>query len=133
MSITTLSIQKDATSLTVDGGTAAVHQIDGLDVKNGNHVVDTSEPNFVLRPHGTFKNRPASLQQNGKFSKGVRGVNYTIPYTEADGSISYLVYRGTFDIPPTAPTALITELRNRTAQTVIDSDLDSFYNYGTVN
>jgi hypothetical protein len=132
MALNNISLLKGATGHTITGGVATTYQDDGLEVKSGIHLVDVSEPNFLLRPHGTFKNKPATLQSTGKFSKGVRGVNFTIPFLEADGTVSYPVFRGTFDLPPTMSVAQITEMRRMAAQQILDAEADNFYNFGTI-
>lgn len=132
MPINGMQLLKNATGITVTGGTATTYQDDGLDVKNGLHVVDTTETNFLLRPHGTFKNKAASQLATGKFTKGVRSFNFTIPYAEVDGTISYPVFRATMDLPPTMSVAQILQLRLMAAQTIMDAELDNYYLYGTV-
>lgn len=129
--LSNVSLQKGATGHTIVGGVATAHQDDGLDVKSGVHVVDITESNFLLRPHGTFKNKPASLQGNGKFSKGIRSFNYTIPYLEPDGTVSYPVFRGSFDFPPTMTVAQILQMRLMSAQMILAAGTDNFHNFGT--
>lgn len=131
--LTNISLLKGATGHTIVGGVATAHQDDGLDVKSGIHIVDTSEPNFLLRPHGTYKNKPATLQNTGKFSKGVRSFNYTIPLLEADGTVSYPVFRGSMDLPPTMTVAQISQLRLMASQMILDAEADNYFNYGTIN
>lgn len=132
MAINNISLLKAATGITVTGGSATTYQNDGLDVKNGIHVVDTSETNFLIRPHATFKNKAAAAQPGGKFSKGVRSFNFTIPFAEADGTISYPVFRGTMDLPPTMSVAQILQLRLMATQIIMDSELDNYFVYGTI-
>lgn len=131
MSISDLNLQKGATGITITGGTATAYQNDGLDVKNGIHVVDTTEANFLLRQHATFKNKAATLQSSGSYSKGIRNFNYTIPYAETDGSISYAVFRGQMDLPATVATAVVLQLRLMATQQIMDAQLDNFHVYGT--
>lgn len=134
MAVKSFATVKAPTSFTVVGGTAVTLTEDGFDVKQGVHVIDTTEPNFLLRPHGTFKNRPSTLNgTTGKHSKGVRGINCTVPFLEPDGvTVSYGTFRGTTDIPPTMPLASIKQLRSMAAQMIFAPVLDEYYNYGTI-
>jgi hypothetical protein len=132
MSINGISLQKASTGITVVGGTATVFDDDGLEVKNGIHVVDTTETDYISRIHATFKNRSPSLQADGTFTKGRRDINLTIPLTLASGAISYPVYRGSFEIHPEMTTAQIAEIRRLAVQTIADTELDNYYNIGSV-
>lgn len=127
-----LSLLKGATSISIVGGTAAVHSIDGLNVSNGVHVVDTTVADLTLIPHATFKSKPHALQANGSFSKGKRDINYTLPTTLANGDRSYQVFRGAFELHPELTTAQILEMRLMACQLIMDGELDSFYRYGTL-
>jgi hypothetical protein len=132
MSISGITLMKGATGISVTGGTGTVHSADGLEVKSGIHVVDTTEANFILRPHGTFKNKPAARQQDGTWSKGIRNFNYTIPFLETDGSVSYPVFKGELNLPINMSVAMILQLRLMAAQSIMDSELDNYYNLGTI-
>lgn len=133
MSINGISILKNATGITVTGGSAAVFQTDGLDVKNGLHVVDTTEANFLLRNHMTFKNKAPVPVAAGKFSKGYRNFNVTTPIADVDGSILYPVFKGAIELPPIMTVAQILQLRLLACQAIMDAELDNYYVYGTVS
>lgn len=132
MPLNGISIQKSATSMTVVGGTAAVHESDGLEVKNGIHVVDTSVTSKVERPHATFKSKPFALQSDGSYSKGKLSVNYTKPKTLASGATSYQVVRVEFEIHPELTNAEILDLRLIGAQLITDAETDGFFNNGSI-
>lgn len=132
MAINGLSIAKDSTGITVTAGTATVFTDDGLDVKNGIHIVDSSVTSYTERPHATFKNKVPTLLANGQYGKGKRDINLTLPKTTAAGDIVFPVFRGTFEIHPEQTVAEITEFRRLVAQLIIDGELDDFYVYGSI-
>jgi len=132
MSIDGITLLNGATGVTVTGGTAAVFTPDGLEVKNGIHVIDTSVADKTVRPHATFKSKGFAAQPDGTYSKGTRSVNYTLPKSLASSKISYQVFRGTFEIHPEMSDAEILQIRLMACQLIMDAELDNFYNNGSV-
>lgn len=132
MSLNGISLQKGSTGITVVGGTATVFETDGAETKAGIHVVDTTEPNFLLRQHATFKNKPHAVQPNGSFSKGYRNSIVSIPHTLSDGTTAYMVGRITIELHPQCTLAQINELRRMTVQAIIDAETDNYYYYGSI-
>lgn len=121
-----------ATGITVTAGTAAAFVDDGLDVKNGLHVVDATSTDFITRKHATFKNRPATPQADGSYSKGKRDINLTTPIVHpTNGKTLFPVFRGTFEIPPEMTAAQRLELRLLACQLIMDSETDDFYDFGS--
>lgn len=131
MSINGMSILKGATGITLTGGTAAVFEDDGKEVKNGIHVVDTTVTDFLVRPYAIFSNR-APLLQKGVYTKGYREVTIGTPFMHTDDTIKFPVYRGKFEIPPEATAAQILELKLLACQSIMDAELVNFYQYGSV-
>lgn len=131
MPLNGITLLKGTTGMTPVGGTATVYNTDSADVKNGIHVVDNTEANFLLRPHLTFKNKPHSPQADGSYSKGVRNTIYTQPKILASTKITYNVGRVTLEIHPESTAAEIAELRRMTAQSILDSEADDFVIYGS--
>lgn len=126
------TFMKGATGITVTAGTSAAFTDDGLEVKNGIHVVDSTATNFITRPHATFKNRPAQLQPDGTWSKGKRDINITTPIVLASGLVSFPVYRGTFELHPEMTAAQILELKMLACQSIMDADLNDYYSFGSI-
>lgn len=125
-----VTLKKGATGITVTAGTDAIYVSDGLDVKNGIHIVDSSATSFITRPHMTFKNRPAALQFDGSWSKGRRDMNVTTPIVLASGKTSFPVYRGTFELHPEMTDAQLLELKLLAVQAIMDLELADFYKFG---
>jgi hypothetical protein len=121
----------DATGISVTGGTGTVYEDDGLEVRNGIHVVDTTEADFLDRKHITLRNRPYSLQSDGSYSKGVRSIVVTMPHELADGTRSFGVVRLSFELHPELTAAQINELRRLAAQVANDAETDNFFLYGS--
>lgn len=127
-----ITLKKGATGISVTAGTDAVWTDDGLDVKNGIHVVDSTSTNFITRPHATFKNRPAQLQPDGTWSKGKRDFNVTTPIVLASGATSFPVFRGGMELHPEMTAAQILELKMLACQMIMDAELDAYYTYGSI-
>lgn len=132
MAINGITLLKGATGITVTAGIGTVFSDDGLDVKNGIHVVDTTEANFIIRKHLTFKNKGAQLLPDGTYSKGKRDFNVTAPFVLASGKTSFPVFRGTMELHPEMTAAQILELRILSCQAIMDAELDSYYSIGSV-
>lgn len=127
-----ITFLKGATGITVTGGTNAVYTDDGLDVKNGIHIVDSTATNFITRPHATFRNRPATRLSDGTYSKGKRDFNITTPIVLASTAISFPVFRGTMELHPEMSPAQILELKMMACQAIMDAELNEYYSYGSV-
>lgn len=127
-----ITLLKGATGITVTAGTSAVYTDDGLEVKNGIHVVDSTASSFITRPHATFKNRGAQLLPDGTYSKGRRDFNITTPIVLASGAVSFPVFRGTMELHPEMSAAQILELKMLACQCIMDSELVDYFSYGSV-
>lgn len=130
--ISSLAIMKGATGISVTGGVSTSFQDDGLDVKNGIHVTNVTQTNFLERDHATFKNRPYRQNSDGSFTKGLRTFNYTMPITLASGVTSYQVARCEAEIHPEMTAAQMLEFRLTLCQLIMDGDLDAFWKYGSI-
>lgn len=127
-----ITFMKGANGITVTAGEAAVFTDDGLEVKNGIHVVDSTNSNFITRAHGTFKNKPAQLQSDGSFSKGKRDFNITTPILLASGAVSFPVFRGNMELHPEMTAAQILELKMLACQAIMSSELNDYFTFGSV-
>lgn len=132
MPINGMTMMKGATGITVTAGTSTAFVDDGLEVKNGIHVVDSASTNFITRPHYTFKNRSWSLQGDGTWSKGKRDVVYTQPKVLASTAVTFNVGRISLEIHPESTAAELLELKLMTCQAIMDADLTDFYSFGSV-
>lgn len=123
-----------ATGISVSGGTAHTFKKDALQVNNGVHVYDSSEANFKIRSHATFKARQPILRSDGSYTKGNRTFNITIPVENANGVIEFATFRGEFDIPASiiGGTQHL-ELRQQAAQMCFDADLNDYHNAGNTD
>lgn len=130
MPLKTLTIKKDSTGLSVTAGTDRLFEPDGLAVQNGIHVA-ASDIAFATRPHATFKNR-APKYSNGSYDKAKRTVNYTLPITEADGSIGFNTYRGESELCASMTDAQILEFFRTIAQLYINAGTQAFLLRGNI-
>jgi len=132
MSILSLALMKDATSNTITGGTSATFETDGVEIKNGVHMVDTTESDFTVRPNITIKNRAHTLLPTGIYTKGKRDVTLVIPKLLADSSLVFNLVRINLEVHPETTAAELLNLRLLGCQCFSDSDMDNFYSYGSL-
>jgi hypothetical protein len=132
MSIATLSLQKNATGATITGGTAMSLSRDGVEVKNGVHVADMSEGNFIIRPNATFRTRVPVKQSDGTYSKEKRFCTIVVPKVLADGTVVYNLRRLEDETHPETTAAERLNLDMLAAQYYTDPDLADFRGYGSL-
>jgi hypothetical protein len=132
MSINGMNLMKGATGLSVTGGTAATFEDDGAEVTNGIHVIDTSVASFLERPSVTFTHKAPILQSDGSYSKEKWNVYVKQPKVLADGRTVIRKYTTLIEDTVEATEAERLELRLMGAQCTIDSDLDKYYENGSV-
>lgn len=123
------TLKTGCTAVTLTGGSDVVMKDDGVEVPNGIHIVDTSNTNLVTRASSTFRSRPANANSG---VKGKREVTHVRPKLKTDGKVSYPLYRGSFEIDAETTAAELLELKMQAVQHIMDTELDDFYNYGSV-
>jgi hypothetical protein len=133
MSISALSLMKNATSGTVTGGTAMALSSDGEEVKNGVHVADMSESDFTIRTNMTLRTRNPVKQPDGSYSKGKRWMTIVVPKSLDDGSIVFNLVRQEMEIHPKTTTAEIANIELLASQMWTDSDLSDFRRNGSLS
>jgi hypothetical protein len=133
MSISALSLMKNATSGTVTGGTAMALSSDGEEVKNGVHVADMSESDFTIRTNMTLRTRNPVKQPDGSYSKGKRWITIVVPKTLDDGTIVFNLIRQEMEIHPKTTTAEIANIELLASQVWTDSDLSDFRRNGSLS
>lgn len=131
MAINGMILKSGATAVTLTGGSDVTYKDDGAEIQSGIHVVDTSVTSMALRPHSTFKSKAASYT-NGVAAKGKREFTHVRPKVLSDSSMSYPLVRVTFEIDAEITAAELLELKMQAVQHIMDSDLNDFYNFGTV-
>lgn len=132
MTIAALSFQKDATSGTTVGGTAMALSSDGQEVKNGVHVADMAESNFLIRTNMTLKTRNPAKQSDGSYSKAKRYATIVVPKLLASGDYAFNLVRVEVEAHPETSTSELTNLHMLGAQIFTDSDLTAFLQNGSL-
>jgi hypothetical protein len=134
MSLDGISLLEAPTSVAWTAGTATVFEHDGTPVATGIRVADLTETDLRLQKHCVFKNKNTQMQSDGSFSKIRKNISFTIPFELADGSISYQVFRGEFELHPefVAVAGNVSNLRNYAGQIILDSETDNYYNHNSV-
>lgn len=131
MGISTLQLMKNATSATVVGGTAADYKIDGVEIKNGVHLVDVSEPDFTIRPSVTLSTRPPSRLPDGSFTKDKRKMSVVVPKDlDGAGNIVYNLGRIEIEAHPKTTPAEILNIYMLLVQMCFDADLSDYRDFG---
>lgn len=133
MSIQDMSIQQNATGVTILGGTAIALSSDGVEVKNGIHMADMSQADFTIRTNVTFRTRNPVRQPNGSYSKAKRFITVVVPKdVDGAGDISYNLVRIEVETHPKSTVAELTNLHLLGAQMLSDADVTSFLVNGSL-
>lgn len=132
MPINGSTIMMGATGGTITGGTSATFSQDGVEVKNGIHVADSSEADFTIRPNATFRNRNPELLPDGSYSKAKRSISYVKPKKLTSGSVVFNVARIELEMHPEMSVTEVANLRYEAAQMLLDADFTNFITLGTL-
>jgi hypothetical protein len=132
MSIANMSLLKDATAGSVTGGTAMALSSDGVEVKNGVHLADAGEPNFLIRTNMSLRTRNPARQSDGTYTKGKRWYTIITPKIIADGTTVFNLSRHEIEIHPETTDAEIDNILYLAAQVFTDADLTSFHKNGSL-
>lgn len=132
MPISGMVLKKDATGCTVTAGTDITFTNDGVEVKNGKHVADVSEANFVIRKNLTVRNRNPVLSPDGTYTKAKRTLTLVHPKILADASVTFNVARIELEMHPESSAAEVNDLCLQAAQLCFDADLANFRTVGSI-
>lgn len=132
MGIQSLGLLKNATSGSTTGGTAMTLSSDGQEVKNGVHVADMGEDNFLVRTNITFRTRNPMRQSDGSYSKAKRYATIVVPKLLASGDYAFNLSRVETEIHPESTAAEALNIFLLTHQIMVDSDTLSFFSNGSL-
>jgi hypothetical protein len=127
-----ISLLKNATGASATGGTALSLTSDGVEVKNGIHVSDPDETNFLLKTNMTLKNRNPQKQADGSYSKAKRYATIVVPKIIASGEVVYNLVRIEVEAHHETTSAELTNLHLLGSQVFFDADLQPFLNSGSL-
>ena len=133
MSLSTLSLQQDATGATITGGTAISLTPDCVQVSNGIHVADMAESNFIIRTNATFKARNPQILADGTYSKAKRSGSIVKPKILADGSVAFNLVRFEVEAHPETTDAELTNLHMLGSQVFSSPDTQAFLKNGSLS
>jgi hypothetical protein len=122
----------DGGTTSTAGGAAQSFDRTSTPVNNGYEYADVSEADHLARQKVVLTARNPSLQGDGSWTKHKAKVQYVLPITLADGTISYCVARSEIEYHPEASSANVAELREMGAQAMISSEFDDLYVAGTL-
>lgn len=122
----------DGGTTSTTGGSAQSFSRTSTPVTNGYEYADVSEADHLVRQKVICTARNPALQADGSYTKHKTKVQFVMPITLADGSISNCVTRAEIEYHPEATSAQVAELREMGAQAFIDSDFDNLVQAGTL-
>jgi hypothetical protein len=122
----------DGGTTSTAGGAAQTFDRTSKPVTNGYEYTDVSETDFYARQSVVIKVKQPTLQSDGTYSKMRVTIQFVLPLTLADGSLSYGVGRAEIEYHPEASAANVAELREMAAQCCIAAGFDSVYDAGTL-
>ena len=131
MSLQNASILAGAT-ISAAGGTAQAFVPDGVEVKNGIHLIDSSVADFRARPSLTAKTNQPTTLPNGSFSKDKRVITYAEPFVDSHGVVQYNYVKIERRVHPESSAAVAAGLMTRGAQLCFDADFTNFWALGSL-
>lgn len=130
MSLQNASILSGAT-VSASGGTAQNFVPDGLEVKGGIHIVDSSVADFRIRPAITAKSAQPVTLPDGTFTKDKRVITLAEPFIDSKGVVQYDYLKIERRMHPESPAAKGVSLLTKGAQLCVDADFANFWALGS--
>lgn len=127
-----LTIALGATVSTT-GGTSKAYTPDGLEVKNGVHLIDASVTDFRVRPSVTARYTAPKLLADGSYTKGKLSLAETVPQILESGKTVFNVVRAEVEIHPEAASTVLAEMRKKGAQLFTVASTDSYWQAGSLS
>lgn len=132
MGLQALAVSSGAT-LAPSGGSTLTFAPDGQTVQNGVSLIVPADPLFTTRRRCVFKYAPATVvQSTGGYKRESKSVSYTQPIVLANGQIAFNTIRVTREVHPEMTASNALDLNIVGAQLLFDSDVTSFWAYGSV-
>jgi len=128
MSLTIL----DGATVSATGGTGKTYTTDGTIIVGGIHLADASVTDFRIRPNITARVRMPQLQADGSYTKMKISAVHTVPQILASGKTVFNLVRTELEVHPELSAAAATELRNKGAQLLFDSEMTNFWSAGSL-
>lgn len=126
-------IKKDATGITVVGGTDQTFTSDGATVVNGIHVVDAAQADYRIRANASFTVKQPSYDANtGVYSKDKKKVILIQPKILASGKTVFNLIRIEREVHPESTAAEAVDLNRKGAQLLSDADFDNYWTAGSL-
>lgn len=132
MPLNGMIVKTGSTAMTPTGGSDKTLTTDGVTVQNGLHLIDAANADFRTRANCTIKNKPPTLQADGKYSKDKKSVTYVQPKLLADGSTVFNLVRIEREVHPESTAAEALDLCMIGSQLLADTDLTSFWSAGSL-
>ena len=121
----------DGATVSASGGTSKTLVVDGVEVANGIHLIDSSNPDVTTQLSMTAKSKPATLDAKTKlWQKQKSSLTVTIPQV-IDTVQEFPSVFITFSGHPKMTAAEKLRLRAIAAQTLVDADFTAFWDIGS--
>lgn len=114
------------------GGTSVTLTEAGVSVPNGKYIADASNADFLTRLNATFRNRLATKQADGTWSKEKRSAVLVQPKTLADGTTVFNLIRVEMEVHPSTTATERTTLKFNGSQLLTDADVVDFWSAGSL-
>lgn len=132
MGLRTMSILTADATIALTGGTAESYVEDGVEIKNGVHLVNTADSDYATRRQITVKNRPPVLDaKTGAYGKDRKSVTLTRPIT-SNGTIYFELIRIEREVHPTSIPENVAALNHQGVQLLTDPDMAAFWQFGSL-
>jgi hypothetical protein len=122
----------DGGATTTAGGAAQSFDRTSTPVNNGYEYADVSEADHLARQKVITTARNPAVQPDGNWSKHKVKMQFVLPITLADGTVSYCLARTEIEYHPEASAANVAELREMNAQMNVSSVFDDLIVAGTM-
>lgn len=133
MGLKNMSLSASAT-VSVSGGSALAFVDNGVSVANGVQLVVPADADYQTRRVATVKYRPPTIDaKTGAYGKDKKSISLAFPIVLSDGRVVYNTIRIEREVHPSYAAASVTEMNKLGAQLLVDTDLDNFWQSGSLS
>lgn len=133
MGLKNMSLLTGAT-IAASAGSALVFADNGVTVANGLQLVVPADADYQTRRNCTVKYRPATLDsKTGQYGKDKKSISYVQPIVLSDGRVVFNTIRIERELHPSVSAANALDMNKVGAQLLTDTDLDGFWQNGSLS
>lgn len=132
MSVDNCTFKKDATAITMTGGTDIVYTETGVSVPGGINVANAAQVDFRIRENISFKSRNPVKAVDGSWSKAKRTITALFPKIVASGDTVYNLVRIELEAHPEVTAAELANMKFQGAQLLGSTEVANFLATGSL-